>query len=291
MLKTPLQSKAHKLLQTNGFNLVVLVAIVLNGLLIGWQTYDDCPFYVRYIQLTLLFIFFVEIIIRWLGRNSTQQYLSDPWNYFDVFILLAGVVPELVEIMTPQAEDNQSSILATLRVLRVIQLSRSIRAVEELRLLVFVLLRSIRSLSYIAVLFLLVMYVYAVIGVTLFKNRDYKNSEHLQLTVSNPDPWGDVGEGFFTLFRVMTGEDWTDLRYNLLDNEYTQKDDGQRTRPNASNFTVTFFYVSWMVTAAYLLMNLVVGAIVTNFQLVLEAKKAEAKNKDDTATDNPTSSA
>lgn len=149
-----------------------------------------------------------------------------------------------------------------------------------------VLLRSIKSLSYIAVLFLLVMYIYAIMGVTLFRNRDYANSEHLELTISNPDPYGSLGEAFFTLFRILTGEDWTDLRYNLLTNEHTVAKvkrlpgsegvpDHMNTVPRASNLVVTIYHVSWMVIAAYLLVNLVVGAIVNNFQLVLDARREE----------------
>ena len=221
--------------------------------------------------------------MRWIGRNSTQEYVSDLWNWFDIFILLIGVIPELYEIISaPSSNEKQNSVLATLRVLRIVQLTRSIRAVDELKILIVVLLKSIKSLSYIAILFLLVMYIYAVVGVTLFKNPDYKQSEHLELTISNPDPYGTIGEAFFTLFRILTGEDWTDLRYNLLDNEHTQNNNdgtGRTTVPKSSNFVVTFYHVSWMIIAAYLLMNLVVGAIVNNFQLVLDARKLEEKEE------------
>lgn len=270
-------SSVRRLVESERFNAFILVAIIINSLLIGVQTYDDAPAFVHYIQLVTLFIFFIEIILRWLAREDSRVYLTDLWNYFDIAIFAFGVVPEIIAIFDPAAESDQNSIWATLRILRIVQLTRSIRAVDELRMLVAVLLKSIRSLSYIAVLFLLIMYIYAVVGVTLFKNREYAKSEHLQLTTSNPDPYGDVGEAFFTLFRIMTGEDWTDLRYNLLNNEYTNKDGS--TTPNVSNTVVTIFHVSWMITAAYLLMNLVVGAIVNNFQLVLDARRAQEEEK------------
>jgi len=272
-----LHTSIRRLVESERFNAFILVAIVINSLLIGVQTYDDAPEFIHYIQLVTLFIFFVEIVLRWLARESTRVYLTDWWNYFDILIFAFGVIPEIIGLFTPENPTDQSSIWATLRILRIVQLTRSIRAVDELRLLVAVLIKSIRSLSYIAVLFLLIMYIYAIVGVTLFKNRQYEKSEHLQLTISNPDPYGDVGEAFFTLFRIMTGEDWTDLRYNLLNNQYTNKDGS--TTPGASNAVVTTFHVSWMITAAYLLMNLVVGAIVNNFQMVLDARKAQEEEK------------
>lgn len=274
-LDAPTRLKARKIINSTWFNMTILGLIVLNGFFIGVQTYSHVPSYVQVIQLCILFVFFIEVMLRWHGRRSTREYFADKWNWFDVFILVIGIIPEVANILFTDMNDQQNSVFATLRVLRIVQLTRSIRAIEELRVLIGVLLKSIKSLSYIAVLFLLIMYIYAIMGVTLFKNKDYAKSEHLELTISNPDPYGDLGEAFFTLFRILTGEDWTDLRYNLLDNEYTKREDGMNSVPNASNWVVTIYHVSWMVIAAYLLVNLVVGAIVNNFQLVLDARREE----------------
>ncbi|WMX15221.1 MULTISPECIES: ion transporter [unclassified Aureispira] len=283
-LDSPTRLKARNIINSTWFNMTILGLIVLNGLLIGVQTYSHVPSYIQVVQLCILFVFFIEVVLRWHGRRSTREYFADRWNWFDVFILVIGIIPEVAGILFTDMNDQQNSVFATLRVLRIVQLTRSIRAIEELRVLIGVLLKSIKSLSYIAVLFLLIMYIYAIMGVTLFKNKQYSQSEHLELTISNPDPYGSLGEAFFTLFRILTGEDWTDLRYNLLKNEYTAKEDGMNTVPAASNWVVTIYHVSWMVIAAYLLVNLVVGAIVNNFQLVLDARREEEerfKNKKD----------
>lgn len=284
-LDAPTRLKARKVINSTWFNMTILALIVLNGLLIGVQTYNNVPSYVQVVQLSILFVFFIEVLLRWHGRRSTREYFADRWNWFDVFILIIGIIPEVAGILFTQMDDQQNSVFATLRVLRIVQLTRSIRAIEELRVLIGVLLKSIKSLSYIAVLFLLVMYIYAIMGVTLFKNPNYAESEHLELTISNPDPYGSLGEAFFTLFRILTGEDWTDLRYNLLNNEHTVRTekmvgtemvvDNMNTVPATSNWVVTIYHVSWMVIAAYLLVNLVVGAIVNNFQLVLDARREE----------------
>ena len=270
---------ARKIIDSRWFNPLIMFLIILNGLLIGVQTYDDAPGYIRIIQLSILFVFFLEIYIRWTGRRTTEEYINNWWNWFDIFILVIGIIPEVGD-MVLDSSDGQTNVLSTLRILRVVQLTRSIRAIGELQLLIGVLIKSIRSLSYIAVLFLLIMYIYAIIGVTLFRNDDYAESEHLRLTISNPDPYGNLGEAFFTLFRILTGEDWTDLRYNLLHNKHMKG-----TGPQVSDTVVTFYHVSWMIIAAYLLINLVIGAIVNNFQLVLDAQREaeirEARAKDE----------
>lgn len=86
----------------------------------------------------------------------------------------------------------------------------------------------------------------------------------MQVAPNNPtnsgDPYGTLGEAMFTLFRVMTGEDWTDLRYNLV----TASDYGL---VHASSVVITMFHVVWFIIAAFLLLNLVTGAILNNYQI------------------------
>ena len=67
------------------------------------------------------------------------------------------------------------------------------------------------------------------IGIILFEG---------QMTVVNSDnqvidPYGSIGETFFSLFRITTGEDWTDLRYELLGR-------------GKSDLVVNLYHVSWM---------------------------------------------
>ena len=60
---------------------------------------------------------------------------------------------------------------------------------------------------------LIVLYLYAMIGVILFRG----GSEVITGIGPITDPFGSVPEAMFSMFRVLTGEDWTDLRYDLLD--------------------------------------------------------------------------
>lgn len=92
---------------------------------------------------------------------------------------------------------------------------------------------------------------------------------------NSPDPYGSIGEGFFTLFRALTGEDWTDLRYNLVTAaEY------KIIPVNPS--LVTIFHVTWFCIAAFLLLNLVTGAVINNYQVSIE--EAERNKKKQQAT-------
>jgi voltage-gated sodium channel len=253
-----------RLVDMQMFETISVIMIMLNALFIGIQTEYNSP-YIEQVQDLILTYFIIEIFLRWFGRKSTSEYKEDKWNFFDIFIVGICLLPESL---------FSGADIAVLRTFRMFRVFRLLKHHRELRLITSVLLHSIRSLGYSSVLLFIFLYVYSVIGVTIFKHHDYANTINATLTVSNPDPYGSIGEAMFTLFRIMTGEDWTDLRYNLIAN------------PNTSakmDTLITIYHVSWMIISGFLLLNLVVGAIVNNYdRLMTEAKKEEleyTKNK------------
>lgn len=107
---------------------------------------------------------------------------------------------------------------------------------------------------------LIVLYLYSIIGVIMFRGQ----SEVITGIGAVKDPFVSVPESMFSMFRVITGEDWTDLRCDLLDNLTGFHD------VVVSFFFVSFFFVSFFVISAYLLVNIVVGAVVSTYDQVME---------------------
>ena len=136
---------------------------------------------------------------------------------------------------------------------------------------------------YNVILFGIFIYLYAIIGVGLFKlptpekmdKQELVRYEEFQKVAPNapsnfPDPFGTLGEAMFTLFRELTGEDWTDLRYNHI----TAYEYGYI---KASPTIINVYHISWFILAAFLLLNLVTGTILNNYQLVMEYSHDEKK--------------
>ncbi|MCP3689167.1 MAG: ion transporter [Gammaproteobacteria bacterium] len=241
------------LVQSERFRYAAVTIILLNAVLIGIQVTHNSP-RIELVQQIIEIIFVVEICLRWLGRKSTEEYFSNPWNYFDVIVVSLAIIP------LSWVAGAELTVLRSLRALRILRL---LHQIPELRLITMVLLRSIRSLGYSAVLFCLFAYVYAVLGVSMFKDPQYESSINSVLNPTNPDPYGTLGEAAFTLFRVLTAEDWTDVRYNLI------------ARFPEMSATITIYHVSWMILAAFLLLNLVVGAVVNNYDRTMGEQELE----------------
>ncbi len=235
------RARLRGLVESARFNAFIIAVIVLNAVLIGLSTYVSEPTALRAIGLieTLCVgIFLVEIVLRFLARDSTAAFFRDGWNVFDLVIVVAALVPA------------SNGIGPVLRILRVFRVLRLVKTIPELRLIVNVLVRSVASMKYVALLALILFYVYAVIGVKLFGLDGHPMQPH----------FASIHEACFTLFRILTGDDWTQMRYELA----------QSGRSVAS---FTAFQVSWILIATFLLVNLIVGAVINNYQKVQEIEQ------------------
>lgn len=263
-----------------GFELFITGIIILNSVLIGVETYTD-NLTVKMIQQGILYIFTFEILMRFIAAKSIKEFFCDGWNVFDLTLVLIGYIPETLFA--------SASMMTALRVLRVFRILRLLRTSKEIKLIVTVLVKSMTSMFYNLILFLIFVYLYAIAGVSMFRLPDPTTLEGEQLAKyeklmevapnapsNSPDPFGDLGEAIFTLFRELTGEDWTDLRYNHI----TASEYGLI---HVNSAVITTYHVSWFCLAAFLLLNLVTGAVINNYQIAIDEvdeKKKDEKKKD-----------
>lgn len=271
---------ASLIVHNKGFELFITGIIILNSVLIGVETYTD-NLTVKMIQQGILYIFTFEILMRFIAAKSIKEFFCDGWNVFDLTLVLIGYIPETLFA--------SASMMTALRVLRVFRILRLLRASKEIKLIVTVLVKSMTSMFYNLILFLIFVYLYAIAGVSMFRLPDPTTLEGEQLAKyeklmevapnapsNSPDPFGDLGEAIFTLFRELTGEDWTDLRYNHI----TASEYGLI---HVNSAVITTYHVSWFCLAAFLLLNLVTGAVINNYQIAIDEEDEKKKGKSDSS--------
>ena len=271
---------ASSIAYNKGFELFITGIIILNSVLIGVETYT-ANLTVKMIQQGILYIFTFEILMRFIAAKSIKEFFCDGWNVFDLTLVLIGYIPETLFA--------SASMMTALRVLRVFRILRLLRASKEIKLIVTVLVKSMTSMFYNLVLFLIFVYLYAIAGVSMFRLPNPSTLEGEQLAnyekymevapnapSNSPDPFGDLGEAIFTLFRELTGEDWTDLRYNHI----TASEYGLI---HVNSAVITTYHVSWFCLAAFLLLNLVTGAVINNYQIAIDEEDEKKKDKSDSS--------
>lgn len=261
-----------KLTTAKVFEWSITTIILINSLLIGVETYVNSEA-ITVIQNIILGIFTIEILLRFIAADSVSSFFKDAWNVFDLSLVLIGYIPATLFA-------NASAMMA-LRVLRVFRVLRLLRASKGIKVMVNALVKSFSALFYNLIFFLIFVYLFAIVGNALFKLPDPStlNDEKLakyemlleiapNAPTNSPDPYGTLDESMFTLFRALTGEDWTDLRYNLD----TASELGLVP---VSKSVITMYHVIWFIFSAFLLLNLVVGAIVNNYQAAMDESERE----------------
>lgn len=229
------------LVQSAPFNNFIVGVILFNAVLIGLSTYLTDPSALGVIaaaEWVCVAVYFVEIALRFHARESTSAFFRDGWNIFDLVIVIAALIPA------------SNGIGPVLRILRVFRVLRLVKTIPELRLIVTVLLRSVASMKYVTLLAAILFYVYAVIGVKLFGAAGHPMQPY----------FASIHEACFTLFRILTGDDWTQMRYELA----------EAGKPLG---VFTAYQVTWIVVATFLLVNLIVGAVINNYQKVQEIEE------------------
>ena len=230
---------SKKIVASQAFNVAVAFIILVNCILIGIEQSYQTEL-ISWTQDVCIILFIAEIIIRWLARNSVISFLKNIWNIIDITLIIVSLVPESLFV--------NSDLLTIFRIVRVIRIIRLVKVFPETLAILRVIKNSFGALLRIISLLIILMYFYAIVGVILFKGKTHVSNKFND----SFDPFGNISEALFSLFRVTTGEDWTDLRYDLLSSD-------------VSSWIVNIYFVSWLIFSAFFLLNIIIGAVVKNY--------------------------
>ena len=106
------KEKIHNLVYSRKFELFIMFIILINCVAIGMETYGQRQVLTN-INFVCLIIYTIEISLRFTVRESLKGFFTDGWNLFDLFVVVAGYIPDCRHqgsacIPDPQAVQNQS---------------------------------------------------------------------------------------------------------------------------------------------------------------------------------------
>jgi voltage-gated sodium channel len=202
----------------------ILGLIVLNALTLGLETSSTVmaaagPLLLA-VDTALLSIFVVELAARMLVQRS--RFVRDPWNMFDFAVVAVALIPAT----------GAFSVLRALRVLRVLRL---ITALPSLKRVVGGLVSALPGMGSIMLLLTLIFYVFSVMATKLFGG-------------TAPEQFGTLGATSYTLFQVMTFDDWSGGIVKPLMAEHP--------------YAIAFFLI-FILLSTFMALNLFIGVIVS----------------------------
>jgi voltage-gated sodium channel len=221
----------------------ILLVILANAITLGLQTYDnieaDAGTLLNTLDDVFLGIFLVELAIRIVAYGSRPQDFFKDGWNVFDFVVIGAV-------FLPGFREN----VTLLRLARLLRVVRVVSVFPDLRILVRAMVRSLPPIGSLVVLTILLMYVYGMVGWILFHTED-------------PENWGNIGDSMLNLFIILTLENWPALM-----------EAGQAIHPAS-----WIFFVSYVLIASFLVINILLAIIINSMEEVREAERQRARAK------------
>ncbi len=148
---------------------------------------------------TLLFL--AEAIVK-INVYSWKEYWKDGWNKFD-FIITLVAIPSLMNIFVETG--FATNILLSLRTLRVFKSFRLLKFIPNINGLLKGIGIAVKTSFIVCVAFAILLLIISILSSTLYGKIV-------------PDLFGDPGSSLFTIFRLFTGDGWSEIPTEIAAN-------------------------------------------------------------------------
>ena len=157
-------------------------------------------------------IFLAEFLIKIIALGP-QLYLDSNWNKLDFFIVISSFIEIILNFAFNTAQSFLRigpQIVRIFRVLRITRIFKLIKRLKGLRKLIETLIVILPSILNLGSLYLLVFFIYAIVGVYLYK--DVIEGK----TIDEYNNFHNVFSAGITLFRMVTGENWWGFMFDCF---------------------------------------------------------------------------
>ncbi|XP_070793069.1 voltage-dependent L-type calcium channel subunit alpha-1D isoform X1 [Pituophis catenifer annectens] len=292
----PIRVGCHRLINHHIFTNLILVFIMLSSASLAAEdpirSHSFRNNILGYFDYAFTAIFTVEILLKLTVFGAFLHKGSFCRNYFNLLdLLVVGV-----SLVSFGIQSSAISVVKILRVLRVLRPLRAINRAKGLKHVVQCVFVAIRTIGNIMIVTTLLQFMFACIGVQLFKGKFYRCTDEAKQNPvdcrgifivykdgdmdspmvrerqwQNSDfNFDNVLTAMMALFTVSTFEGWPALLYKAIDSN------GENVGP-VYNYRVeiSIFFIIYIIIIAFFMMNIFVGFVIVTFQ---EQGEQEYKN-------------
>ncbi|ERL93537.1 hypothetical protein D910_10826 [Dendroctonus ponderosae] len=199
------QQGLYQIVKDPLFELAITVCIVLNTMFLAMEHHGMSESLLRALDIgnkVFTSIFTFECCLKIMALS--KDFFNCGWNVFDLIIVSASLLDLIFELV------DGLSVIRGLRLLRVLKLAQSW---ITMKVLLSIIISSIGALGNLTFVLVIVIYIFAVIGMQLF-SKDYTEEKFY------PDPvprWNftDFFHSFMMIFRILCGE-WIEPLWDCM---------------------------------------------------------------------------
>ncbi|XP_023683784.1 sodium channel, voltage-gated, type I like, alpha b isoform X8 [Paramormyrops kingsleyae] len=274
------QGYIFDIITKQAFDIVIMILICLNMVTMMVETDDqttDMDLILYRINFVFIVLFTGECVLKMISLR--HYYFTIGWNIFDFVVVILSIVgmflSELIEkyFVSP-------TLFRVIRLARIGRILRLIKGAKGIRTLLFALMMSLPALFNIGLLLFLVMFIYAIFGMSNFAYVKRESG------IDDMFNFETFGNSMICLFQITTSAGWDGLLAPILNKGEPDCDSqvehpGSNYKGNCGNPSVgIFFFVSYIIICFLIVVNMYIAVILENFSVATE-ESAEPLSEDD----------
>ncbi|XP_009994594.1 PREDICTED: sodium channel protein type 2 subunit alpha-like [Chaetura pelagica] len=275
-----LQGLVFDIVTKQAFDITIMVLICLNMVTMMIETDDQGELMqniLYWINLVFVVLFTGECILKLFSLR--YYYFTIGWNIFDFVVVILSIVGMfLAEVIKKYFVSP--TLFRVVRLARIGRILRLIKGAKGIRTLLFALMMSLPALFNIGLLLFLVMFIYAIFGMSNFA---YVKRE---AGIDDMFNFETFGNSMLCLFQITTSAGWDLLLAPILNSGEPDCDPhkdhpGSSVKGDCGNPSVgIFFFVSYIIISFLVVVNMYIAVILENFSVATE-ESAEPLSEDD----------
>ncbi|XP_030329479.1 voltage-dependent L-type calcium channel subunit alpha-1S [Strigops habroptila] len=269
--KNPYQYQIWYVVTSSYFEYLMFFLILLNTICLGMQHYNQSPemnHISDILNVAFTILFTLEMILKLMAFKA-KGYFGDPWNVFDFLIVIGSIIDVILneiddgQCLAEDSDDDSRVSITFFRLFRVMRLVKLLSRGEGVRTLLWTFIKSFQALPYVALLIVMLFFIYAVIGMQMFGKIAMVDGTQ----INRNNNFQTFPQAVLLLFRCATGEAWQEI---LLDCSYGKLCDPESDFNEGEEYTcgtgfAYFYFISFYMLCAFLIINLFVAVIMDNF--------------------------
>ncbi|XP_052753576.1 muscle calcium channel subunit alpha-1 isoform X7 [Galleria mellonella] len=276
----------YKLSASSPFGNIILVCIMLSSAMLAAEDPLDAAqkgfrnWLLSQFDVFFTGIFTLELFLKLVTYGLILHqgaFLRSAFNVLDMLVVC-------VSLISMSFKSGSISVVKILRVFRVLRPLRAINRAKGLKYVVKCVIVAIKTIGNIMLVTYLLQFMFAVVGVQLFKGKFFSCNDISKMTkeecqgtylvfenrnyVVKDREWkrydfhfDNVMKGMLTLFTVSTFEGWPGLLYVSIDSNAEDRGPITNFRP-----IVAAYYIIYIIIIAFFMVNIFVGFVIVTFQ-------------------------
>ncbi|XP_042204469.1 sodium channel protein para-like isoform X5 [Homarus americanus] len=260
------QAVVFEIVTNKKFDMIIMIFIGMNMLTMTMDHYrmsEEWKTVLNYMNLIFICIFTSECVLKVFALR--WHYFKEPWNLFDFVVVIMSILGLVLKDIIEKYFVSPT-LLRVVRVAKVGRVLRLVKGAKGIRTLLFALAMSLPALFNICLLLFLVMFIFAIFGMSFFMN--VKHTGGLD-SVYN---FETCFKSFILLFQMMTSAGWDSVLSGIVNEKECKPPDPEIGYPgNCGSQAIGIAYLlGYLVISFLIVINMYIAVILENYSQATE---------------------